>query len=96
MQPTASNQQRTYTCWLHGHAKHAMQCLDLKCHAMQQLRAGCASMRVLFFGPNPLSTRFDRASATALKGSKGVCAGTCFEVRIVRNFEISKYFDGLF
>ena len=75
MQPTANNLQRADPCWLHGHAKHAMQRLYLKCHAMQQLRAECAYMRVLFFGPNPLSAWFNRASATALKGSEGVCAG---------------------
>ena len=71
MQQTATNQQRARTYLLHGHAEHAANN-----HAMQQLCAEHASMRVLFFSPNPLSAWFNRASATALKGSEGVCAGT--------------------
>ena len=72
MQQTATNQQRARTYLLHGHAEHAANK-----HAMQQLCAERAYMRVLFLSaPIPYQLWFNRASATALKGSKGVCAGT--------------------
>ena len=48
--------------------RHARQRLYLKC-------PGRAYMRVLFPVPSLLLTRLDRASATALRGSEGVCAG---------------------
>ena len=67
MQPTANTQQRAYTCLLHGHAKHAANS-----HAMQQLCAECAYMRVLFSVPIPYQlglTELAQPSSKAPRGS---------------------------
>ena len=75
MQQNATNQRRARTYLLHGHAEHAANN-----HAMQQLCAERAYMRVLFLSaPIPYQLWFNRASATALKGSEELCAsiGKC-------------------
>ena len=49
-------------------------CSEQPCYATTMCRV-CLHASIAFH-PNPLSAVFNRASATALKGSEGVCAGT--------------------
>ena len=66
MQPTANNPQRAYTCLLHGHAKHAVNS-----HAMQQLCAECAYMRVLLSFPISYQLGLTELAKQRSKAPKG-------------------------
>ena len=69
----ATNCDQSTACLYLLATRSCKACSKRPYHATTMCRA-CLHASIVF-SPNPLSAGFNRASATALKGSEGVCAG---------------------